>query len=124
MNAEERDVLQIKLSQHHSLDVVRLQKQRRFRIVFAERFGVQRRSSVEITFENALQLAKFFVVIDNGMDSDGPITTPGRPSLLPSAEMVEMLKEYFDDKRAPTATDDYDDPRTGTTRIVMPDDPR
>jgi hypothetical protein len=123
MSDADRDVLQIKLSQHHSLDIVRLQKQRRFRVVFAERFGVQRRSSVEISFDQAFKLAKFLIVIDNNMEMEGAGTDPDRPSLLPSSEMVDMLKEYLDDRRAPTVSDDYDDPRTGATRVHMPKDP-
>ena len=57
------DVLVIRLSQYHSLDIVRLPKTRRYRIVFAERFGVQKRAFVEVSFEHAMTAAKFLASI-------------------------------------------------------------
>jgi hypothetical protein len=93
------DVFQLQLSQYHSLDLVRLAKSRKYRVVFAERFGVQRRAFVEITFEEALALAKFLANIEDGMrgtDPFDPPTDPGRPAVMPPHEVSEMLKDYLD----------------------------
>ena len=59
------DVLVLRLSMSHSLDLVRLPDNKKYRIVFAERSGVQRRAFVEISFEDALTIAKFLASIDN-----------------------------------------------------------
>ena len=54
------DVLVIHLSPYHSLDLVRISTTAKYRIVFAERWGVQRRAFVEVSFDQALAIADFF----------------------------------------------------------------
>ena len=54
------DVLVLHLSPYHSLDLVRIPSTSKFRIVFAERWGVQRRAFVEVSFDQALEIANFF----------------------------------------------------------------
>ena len=71
------DVLQLRLSPHHSIDLVRLPKSRRFRIVFAERQGVQRRAFVEISFDDAMRIAKFLAAGSAVPETiDGDLTMP------------------------------------------------
>lgn len=87
------DVLQLSLSRYHSLDVVRLPKARKYRVVFAERFGVQRRASVEISFDEAARLALFLANVEDGLivtDEDDPPTDPSRPSNLAPPPLHEM----------------------------------
>jgi hypothetical protein len=88
------DVLSIQLSNYHSLDLVRLPKSRRYRVVLAERFGVQRRAFVELSYEEAMHVAKFLASIETEMrpydPSDAP-TSPGRPSNMPPAQVIEMM---------------------------------
>lgn len=99
------DVLQLQLSRYHSLDVVRLPKSRKYRVVFAERFGVQRRAFVEISFEEAHRLALFLASVDDHMSqvSDDPPTDPSRPSKLPPAEVVDMEVERLERDAVPEA---------------------
>jgi hypothetical protein len=89
------DVLVLQLSRHHSVDLVRLPQSRKYRIVFAERWGVQRRAFVEISFEEALTVAKFLANIDDGMratDPDDPPTDPGRPMTVPPMAIQEVFE--------------------------------
>lgn len=58
------DVLILHLSPYHSLDLVRVPHTQKYRIVFAERWGVQRRAFVEVTFEEAGAIAKFLGACD------------------------------------------------------------
>lgn len=144
------DVLQLQLSRFHSLDVVRLPKSRKYRVVFAERFGVQRRAFVEISFEEAHRLALFLASVEDGMrshDPNDPPTDPSRPSKMPPQEVVEMeverlerdavpelplppIPEVPSRKRPPTAAphpiEDFDDPRTGVIPMEYrkPDEPK
>lgn len=77
------DVLQLTLSRYHSLDVVRLPKARKYRVVFAERFGVQRRDFVEISFDEAARLALLLADVEDGIivaDGVDPPTDPSRPT--------------------------------------------
>lgn len=53
------DVLILRLSPYHSLDLVRIPGTRKYRIVFAQRLGVQQRAFVEITYDQARELADF-----------------------------------------------------------------
>jgi hypothetical protein len=97
-----RDVLSLALSKHHSLDLVRLPESRRYRVVFAERFGVQRRAFVELTYDEALVVAKFLASISNGMlplepeDFDEP-TDPGRPRSMPPTVIAELDRKLDGD---------------------------
>lgn len=89
------DVLVLHLSRHHSLDLVRLPKSRRYRVVFAERWGVQRRAFVEISFDEALTVAKFLANIDDGIRGTDPNETPtdpGRPVAVPPLPVQEVIK--------------------------------
>jgi hypothetical protein len=100
------DVLQLQLSRYHSLDVVRLPKSRKYRVVFAERFGVQRRAFVEISFEEAHRLALFLASVDDHLrpqTDDDPPTDPSRPSKLPPAEVVDMEVERLERDAVPEA---------------------
>lgn len=93
------DVLQLNLSRYHSLDVVRLPKSRKYRVVFAERFGVQRRAFVEISFDEAHRLALFLASVDDHMreqTDDDPPTDPSRPSRLPPQEVRNMESERLE----------------------------
>lgn len=93
------DVMQLNLSRHHSLDVVRLPKSRKYRVVFAERFGVQRRAFVEISFDEAAKLALFLANIEDSIrvpDDDDPPTDPSRPSRLAPMHMRDMEQERLE----------------------------
>jgi len=97
------DVLQLQLSRFHSLDVVRLPKSRKYRVVFAERFGVQRRAFVEISFDEAHRLALFLASVDDHMSqtSDDPPTDPSRPSKLPPEEVIDMESARLEREAVP-----------------------
>jgi len=86
------DVLVLRLSQYHSLDVVRIPKSRKYRIVFAERFGVQRRAFVEVSFEQAMSVAKFLASIGTSVDDDEPDKLPPLP--LPAPIEPEGTRPY------------------------------
>src|SRR5512135_1424904 len=93
------DVLVIRLSQYHSLDVVRLPKARKYRVVFAERFGVQRRAFVEISFDEAARLALFLANVEDGLrvtDENDPPTDPSRPTKLAPTELRDMEADQQD----------------------------
>lgn len=126
------DVLQLQLSRFHSLDVVRLPRSRKYRVVFAERFGVQRRAFVEISFEEAHRLALFLASVEDGMrshDPNDPPTDPSRPSRMPPQEVIDMEAQRLErdaipelplppipdvpKSGVPRAIEDFDDPRTG-----------
>lgn len=68
------DVLILHLSPYHSLDLVRIPSSRKYRIVFAMRWGVQQRAFVECSYEQAREVAKFFGA------SDETVATIGDPS--------------------------------------------
>lgn len=98
------DVLQLNLSRHHSLDVVRLPKSRKYRVVFAERFGVQRRAFVEISFDEAAKLALFLANIEDSIripDDDDPPTDPSRPSRLAPLHLHDMERERLERDAVP-----------------------
>lgn len=93
------NVLVLRLSKYHSLDLVRIPTTRKYRVVFAERWGVQRRAFVEISFDEALTVAKFLANIDDGMrgvDPQDAPTDPGRPAALPPTEVRELTEERND----------------------------
>lgn len=118
------NVISIKLSAYHSIDLVRLPTSRKYRVVFAERFGVQRRAFVEISFEEALHLARFLASIEDGMrpfDPEDPPTNPGRPSTIPPKEVRELLKDYVgqDQDSVPEPIEPLDDPRTGVIAQIV-----
>jgi hypothetical protein len=116
------DVLSIRLSSYHSIDLVRLPKSRKYRVVFAERFGVQRRAFVEISFEEAMTLARFLASIEDGLrpvNPDDPPTDPARPSMMPPAEVREMLKSYIEEDSVPEPIEPLDDPRTGVIAQIV-----
>ena len=103
------DVLQLSLSRYHSLDVVRLPKSRKYRVVFAERFGVQRRAFVEISFDEAARLALFLANVEDGLrvtDEDDPPTDPSRPSKLPPPELSELRELALPRTRSRNVTGD------------------
>lgn len=84
IRAVDSDTLELQLSDVHSLDVIRHPKGRKYRVIFAEKSGVQRRAFVDISFEQALKLAKFLANIDNGMKLiDDPTPTDRMPKLSP-----------------------------------------
>lgn len=70
------DVLILHLSPYHSLDLVRIPGTRKYRIVFAQRLGVQQRAFVEITYDQARELADFLGSTD---DSIALIVDPSTP---------------------------------------------
>ena len=86
------DVLVLKLSQYHSLDLVRLPRARKYRLVFAERFGVQRRAFVEVSFDQAMTVAKFLASISNPIIDDEPDELPLPP--IPMAIDSEGTRPY------------------------------
>lgn len=107
------DVMSIWLSGHHSLDIVRLPRSRKYRIVFAERFGVQRRAFVEVSFDQALALARFLVSIDDHLLieeewRDEP-TNPGIPSKRAPKEILEIVRS-MEDELDPDRPDEVLDP--------------
>ena len=139
------DVLQLALSRFHGLDIVRLPKQRKYRIVLAERFGVQKRAFVEVTFEEAHRLALFLASIDDHIGeapSNEPPTDPGRPSRMPpqdlqpaededSRNLLELpvipaiprtrSRNVPPDPNSPER--EFDDPRTGAIPTAYPEQP-
>lgn len=118
------DVLQLQLSRFHSLDVVRLPNSRKYRVVFAERFGVQRRAFVEISFDEAARLALFLANIEDSIRlEDEPPTNPGKPSTMPPTEVDGMLKDYLDREAQPLPPIP-ELPLTARTRSknIVPDD--
>lgn len=127
------NVLIVRLSRHHSLDLVRLPQSRKYRVVFAERWGVQRRAFVEVSFEDALTVAKFLANIEDGMglrDLEEETTDPGRPETVPPIEIREMIDdgdardrgEPIPDQAVPELIEN--DIATGDTRpIEVPDPP-
>jgi len=89
----ESDVLVLHLSQYHSLDVVRLLASQKYRVVFAERWGVQRRAFVEISFEQALAIARFLANIGvQPADPNESPTNPGRPIVVPPPPVQEVIE--------------------------------
>jgi len=72
------DVLCIHLSDYHSLDIVRLPATKKYRIVFAERYGVQRRAFIDINYEDANTISRFLASVFN----------PGQER--PSADEIEL----------------------------------
>jgi len=90
------DVLVLQLSRYHSLDLVRLRKSRRYRIVFAERWGVQRRAFVEVSYDDALAVARFLANIDNALEEPEEPTEPERPLALPPQEVKEIAEDKED----------------------------
>jgi len=97
-DGDKPDVLQLSLSRYHSLDVVRLPKTRKYRVVFAERFGVQRRAFVEISFDEALRLARFLANVEDGIivgDGLDPPTDPSRPTNVAPPELRDLEADQF-----------------------------
>jgi hypothetical protein len=141
------NILQIQLSKWHSLDLVRLPKSRKYRIVFAERFGVQRRAFVEILFEEARAIALFLANSEEGMSSPGENfdpptdsgTLPGLPffeafearDLMsrtttqsppdPTAELQAMMKAYVEHEidPIPRPIPPEQDARTGSGAVTL-----
>lgn len=107
------DVMSIWLSGHHSLDIVRIPKSRKYRIVFAERFGVQRRAFVEINFDQAIALARFLVSVDDHLlieeEWREEPTNPGTPSRMPPKEIMEIVRS-MEDELDPHPADEVHDP--------------
>jgi hypothetical protein len=58
------DVLILHLSPYHSLDLVRVPSSRKYRIVFAARWGVQQRAFVEVSYEQAREIIAFLGATD------------------------------------------------------------
>ncbi|HSX21208.1 MAG TPA: hypothetical protein VLE97_00355 [Gaiellaceae bacterium] len=70
------DILIVNLSAYHSLDLVRVPTTQKYRIVLAERLGVQRRAFVEISYDQAREIASFLGAADLDVAS---ITDPAPP---------------------------------------------
>lgn len=70
------DILIVRLSDYHSLDLVRVPTAQKYRIVLAERWGVQRRAFVEISYAHARAIARFLA---EGDDDVAAITDPAPP---------------------------------------------
>lgn len=135
------DILQIQLSKWHSLDLVRLPKSRKYRVVFAERFGVQRRAFVEISFEEAHAIALFLTTVEEGMSSPRanfePPTDAGRSGTIeardlmsrtttqsppdPTAELQAMMKTYVEEEidPIPRPIPPEQEPRTGSVAVAI-----
>jgi hypothetical protein len=71
------DVLIIHLSPYHSLDLVRIPTTQKYRIVFAQRWAVQQRAFVEVSYEQAHEIIKFFEAADD-------VAVIADPSIAPS----------------------------------------
>jgi hypothetical protein len=113
------DVMIVQLSRHHSLDLVRLSQSRKYRVVFAERWGVQRRAFVEVSFEDALTIAKFLANIEDGMhlqDPNDETTDPGRPETMPPVELRQMVDNGDAKDRGEAVPEAIDEDPTGETR--------
>lgn len=79
------DVLILHLSPYHSLDLVRIPSARKYRIVFAARWGVQQRAFVEVSYEQAREVAQFFGASSETLAAIGdpsPATSTGEPEPL------------------------------------------
>jgi hypothetical protein len=94
------NILQIQLSKWHSIDLVRLTKSHKYRVVLAERFGVQRRAFVEISFEEAHTIALFLATIEEGIP--GPIDS-GRPDGAAEGELRALSRTTTQSTPDPTA---------------------
>jgi hypothetical protein len=79
------DVLILHLSPYHSLDLVRIPSTRKYRIVFAARWGIQQRAFVEVDYETARAVAQFLGTSDESItaiiDPSPPITSNDPESL-------------------------------------------
>jgi hypothetical protein len=121
------DVMSIWLSGHHSLDIVRLPKSRKYRVVFAERYGVQRRAFVEVSFDQALALARFLVSIDDHLlieeDWQNEPTNPGIPSKRAPKEILEIVRS-MEDELDPDRPDEVLDPLEPDPAAPTPIDPK
>jgi len=84
------DVLVLHLSEYHSLDLVRLPGSRKYRIVFAERWGVQRRAFVEISFDEALAVARFLVSVDNNLRTGLTEVDPFEEEVTPPLDSLRL----------------------------------
>lgn len=125
IRAADSDILELLLSDTHSLDIIRHPKSRKYRLIFAEKNGVQRRTFVDISFEQALKLAKFLANIDNGMKLiDDP---------TPTDRMVKLSPEDLEDVRSRRVTlplrgrdldSEFDpgDTLSDITRVMGPDE--
>lgn len=122
--------MQIQLSAHVSLDVVRLPG-RRYRIVFAQRYGVHKREFVELSYEDALVVARFLAAVDNDLVErvpGEPVTLGGRPSKVPPREVRELLDEadrsskHGGDQESDGVVQELKDPRTGALDRPSDDD--
>lgn len=80
------DVLILHLSPYHSLDLVRIPTAQKYRIVFAERWGVQRRAFVEVTFAQAREIAAFF----GAPDTDVAVISDPSPSTTPAIDAAVL----------------------------------
>ncbi|MEX2717473.1 MAG: hypothetical protein Q6370_014325 [Candidatus Sigynarchaeota archaeon] len=70
------DVLILHLSPYHSLDLVRIPSARKYRIVFAARWGVQQRAFVEVSYEQAREVAMFLGASDETIAAIGDPSPP------------------------------------------------
>lgn len=79
------DILIVHLSPYHSLDLVRIPTTQKFRVVLAERWGVQRRAFVEISYEQAQQIASFMAESSPEIAAiaDPSLHEPATPGDLP-----------------------------------------
>jgi hypothetical protein len=111
-HASDSDILQIQLSASHSLDIIRLPKSRKYRVIFAERSGVQRRAFVEISFEQSLKLAKFLANVDS---SSRILDEPGQTAKMPKIEDSPDLR-----RSRSTTIPDYE--ADDDTRVVGVED--
>lgn len=117
MSSNRRDVLQFPLSRHHSLDLVRVPSKRRYMLVFSERYGIHRRTHIELSYEEAYRAAKFLAIVDDDLVLEpedltgprGPDTRSRRPTApsIPSLMSPRELDEIQEDELEPT-TDPVD----------------
>jgi hypothetical protein len=93
------NILIMRLSPYHSLDLVRIPKTQKYRVVFAERLGIQRRAFVEISYEQARQIAAF---LTDHVDVEAPTHPGSRQEAVPAEAVPTAVLEDPSPSRTPT----------------------
>ncbi len=99
------DIFQLQLSSFHSLELVRLPVSRKYRVIFVERTGVQRRAFVEISFDQARRLAKFLANVDSGIHEIDDGRLPTQPGDSYPSEFPQEMQEGRRSRKATMITE-------------------
>jgi hypothetical protein len=94
-------ILIMRLSPYHSLDLVHIPKTQKYRVVFAERLGIQRRAFIEISYDQARQIAAFLA---DHVDVEAPTDPGSQKEAVPT-----VVTEDPSPSRTPTRDPKRDD---------------